>query len=685
MNSRGGGAGGRGDFHRGGRFHDGGGGRGGRMNFDDGGRGRGSRGGRMMDGGRGMGLGRDGGRGGQFHDGPLSGRGRGSFHDGPHGPGGRGGRDHFFDGRGPGDGGGRGGMMDNANSGGRGRGFFGRGRGRGNFPHGPGHHVGRGRGPGNGPSAPLMDNKRDGGRGPGSQIFGNHGGPPNNHQPRGRLHSEDTSSQSNSSRPGGSNMFPPPHDEPSQFESNMNNSRNPNESMGNMTSPVKRGPNMINGREMHPNDFNPPPPPPPPPMYHHGGDRSHFPDKKRPRPDDTTSSMLDDNRQQDFHRNGPPPPMMGGGGPMIRNGSVGHPVSGPMAMGSGDRRGPPPPSPRRNFSQGGNSGGQGDNQQGGMRSNGWNNNMTYINSKNDTPNNNINHDSRGPPPNEDLRGPPPGDDFRGPPPSEEFHGSVNNGVERAQSQHGPFSPVGGPGERNGPNSLPLQQYSPNPQQDQFGRSIPPSQRQNSNFGSPPGVPFGGPGRGAGRGRGSFSGRPGRGGHFEDRRGSFGRGQQDFPRKQFDWFRNGPTIQSRDSTQGLKHDQSSSQARIPSQTMSSTDSTKKDGRGKEEEKKNVKGNKERPKSPPPSQQEPALPVHVVPPSPPPGKPSGLAMARARLADLTAQMEFQYAKHIQISKEHDIVKAKLSVLRTLPVGMDAVKEDLDKLMKQERKTA
>jgi hypothetical protein len=120
-------------------------------------------------------------------------------------------------------------------------------------------------------------------------------------------------------------------------------------------------------------------------------------------------------------------------------------------------------------------------------------------------------------------------------------------------------------------------------------------------------------------------------------------------------------------------------------MSSTDSTKKDGRGKEEEKKNVKGNKERPKSPPPSQQEPALPVHVVPPSPPPGKPSGLAMARARLADLTAQMEFQYAKHIQISKEHDIVKAKLSVLRTLPVGMDAVKEDLDKLMKQERKTA
>ena len=117
--------------------------------------------------------------------------------------------------------------------------------------------------------------------------------------------------------------------------------------------------------------------------------------------------------------------------------------------------------------------------------------------------------------------------------------------------------------------------------------------------------------------------------------------------------------------------------IQSQNKPSADTAKKEIRPKSEEKKSAKKSKERLEAPS-SPKKPTSPVHVVPPSPPPGKPSALALARARLEDLTAQMEFQYAKHVQISKEHDIVKAKLTVLKTLPVGIDALKEDLEKLV-------
>merc|ERR1719491_1407036 len=62
--------------------------------------------------------------------------------------------------------------------------------------------------------------------------------------------------------------------------------------------------------------------------------------------------------------------------------------------------------------------------------------------------------------------------------------------------------------------------------------------------------------------------------------------------------------------------------------------------------------------PPPQEVPV--VDVVPLSPPAAPPSALALAMARLTDLTAQMEFQYAKHLQLSREHEIVKTKLTVL-------------------------
>mmetsp|Transcript_3151 Transcript_3151/g.4429 ORF Transcript_3151/g.4429 Transcript_3151/m.4429 type:complete len:940 (-) Transcript_3151:1126-3945(-) len=71
---------------------------------------------------------------------------------------------------------------------------------------------------------------------------------------------------------------------------------------------------------------------------------------------------------------------------------------------------------------------------------------------------------------------------------------------------------------------------------------------------------------------------------------------------------------------------------------------------------------------------------IPPSPPPAEPSGLALAIARLSDLSAQMEFQYAKHLLLSNEHEIIKAKISVLKDLPVGMDALRDDLDRMQKE-----
>jgi hypothetical protein len=80
---------------------------------------------------------------------------------------------------------------------------------------------------------------------------------------------------------------------------------------------------------------------------------------------------------------------------------------------------------------------------------------------------------------------------------------------------------------------------------------------------------------------------------------------------------------------------------------------------------------------PPSPKPQEPVHVVPPSPPPAPPSNLAVEIARLTDLTAQMEFQYAKHLQCSIDHEIIKTKIATLKELPIGIDAFREDLDRL--------
>lgn len=71
---------------------------------------------------------------------------------------------------------------------------------------------------------------------------------------------------------------------------------------------------------------------------------------------------------------------------------------------------------------------------------------------------------------------------------------------------------------------------------------------------------------------------------------------------------------------------------------------------------------------------SLPCPVAP-------PSALALALARLADLNSQMEFAYAKHLLLVRKHEIAKARIRVLKDLPVGIDACRDDLDKMISEE----
>ena len=67
----------------------------------------------------------------------------------------------------------------------------------------------------------------------------------------------------------------------------------------------------------------------------------------------------------------------------------------------------------------------------------------------------------------------------------------------------------------------------------------------------------------------------------------------------------------------------------------------------------------------------------PPTPPPkGSPSGVMIALARLVELEASMEYAYAKHMMLVKRGMELKEQYDVLRTLPVGIEAIKEDLEK---------
>ena len=53
-----------------------------------------------------------------------------------------------------------------------------------------------------------------------------------------------------------------------------------------------------------------------------------------------------------------------------------------------------------------------------------------------------------------------------------------------------------------------------------------------------------------------------------------------------------------------------------------------------------------------------------------------LALARLIELEASMEFAYAKHMLLVKRRKELVVQYKVLADLPVGIEAIKEDLDK---------
>ena len=62
-----------------------------------------------------------------------------------------------------------------------------------------------------------------------------------------------------------------------------------------------------------------------------------------------------------------------------------------------------------------------------------------------------------------------------------------------------------------------------------------------------------------------------------------------------------------------------------------------------------------------------------------------MALARLADLEAQMEFAYAKHVMLAKRHTLLLAQYDHLESLPVGVDAFEEELKALVNADTSAA
>ena len=77
-------------------------------------------------------------------------------------------------------------------------------------------------------------------------------------------------------------------------------------------------------------------------------------------------------------------------------------------------------------------------------------------------------------------------------------------------------------------------------------------------------------------------------------------------------------------------------------------------------------------------EPKPPPGPKEPSPPPkGKPTGAMLALARLLELEASMEYAYTKHVLLMQRQKELAAQHKVLETLPVGLEAIKEELEKL--------
>jgi len=91
----------------------------------------------------------------------------------------------------------------------------------------------------------------------------------------------------------------------------------------------------------------------------------------------------------------------------------------------------------------------------------------------------------------------------------------------------------------------------------------------------------------------------------------------------------------------------------------------------------------PPPPPPRAVEPEEPPEPArSPPPEPLEPSGRVLALTRLMDLEAQMEYAFAKHMQLVAGQKLFRAQYEVLEKAPVGIDAIQEDLDKLLEESK---
>jgi hypothetical protein len=63
-----------------------------------------------------------------------------------------------------------------------------------------------------------------------------------------------------------------------------------------------------------------------------------------------------------------------------------------------------------------------------------------------------------------------------------------------------------------------------------------------------------------------------------------------------------------------------------------------------------------------------------PPPEPSEPSGKVLALTRLLDLETQMEYAFAKHLQLVRRQKLLRLQYKALENFPVGIDAIKDDL-----------
>jgi len=84
--------------------------------------------------------------------------------------------------------------------------------------------------------------------------------------------------------------------------------------------------------------------------------------------------------------------------------------------------------------------------------------------------------------------------------------------------------------------------------------------------------------------------------------------------------------------------------------------------------------------PPIIRMPTPPPPRRPPSPPPeaAPPSAFTVALGRMIDAEAQLDYACAKHAQIVRKTKILRKEIETLEKLPVGYDAFKDDLEKLI-------